>query len=75
MLSEQPASLWDEVVGACCCRRRHPASRVGAFPRRPSPPLATHPQVALNPFHTPTTKITAPLFHQKVRQLARSYFR
>ena len=29
----------------------------------------------LNPFHTATTKITAPLFHQKVRQLARTYFR
>lgn len=29
----------------------------------------------LNPFHTATTKITAPLFHQKVRQLARNYFR
>jgi hypothetical protein len=32
-------------------------------------------QVMLNPFHTPTSKITTPLFHQKVRQLARSYFR
>jgi hypothetical protein len=32
-------------------------------------------QVMLNPFHTATTKITAPLFHQKVRQLARTYFR
>ena len=29
----------------------------------------------LNPFHTPTTKITSPLFAAKVRQLARSYFR
>jgi glycosylphosphatidylinositol transamidase (GPIT) subunit GPI8 len=32
-------------------------------------------RVMLNPFHTPTSKITTPLFHQKVRQLARSYFR
>lgn len=29
----------------------------------------------LNPFHTPTSKITAPLFQHKVRQLARNYFR
>lgn len=33
------------------------------------------PQVMLNPFHTPTSKITAPLFQHKVRQLARNYFR
>ncbi len=29
----------------------------------------------LNPFHTATTKIATPLFYQKVRQLARNYFR
>lgn len=32
-------------------------------------------QVLLNPFHTASSKITTPLFHQKVRQLARNYFR
>ncbi|KAL4429597.1 hypothetical protein ABPG77_008646 [Micractinium sp. CCAP 211/92] len=32
-------------------------------------------RVMLNPFHTATTKIATPLFHQKVRQLARNYFR
>ena len=45
----------------------------------PVPPThpPTHPcwQVALSPFHTPTSKITSPQFHQKVRQLARNYFR
>ena len=29
----------------------------------------------LNPFYSATAKITSPLFHQKVRQLARAYFR
>lgn len=50
---------------------------------RPSPVRCLHTwlccpsrvQVMLNPFHTPTSKITAPLFHHKVRQLARNYFR
>ena len=32
-------------------------------------------QVLLHPFHPPPSKITTPLFHQKVRQLARNYFR
>ena len=32
-------------------------------------------RVLLNPFFTPTAKITSPGFNQKVRALARSYFR
>ena len=44
-------------------------------PRYVLTPWLLAPQVMLNPFFTPTTKITSPLFHQRVRQLARNYFR
>ena len=57
----------------CVQRRRSRADH--CRPPRPQTPPPPAPQVMLNPFHTPTTKITAPLFHHKVRQLARNYFR
>ena len=63
--------------GGGLCKRvvGQPAAVCCAWPTWPSlAPLAV-PQVMLNPFHTPTSKITAPLFHHKVRQLARNYFR
>ena len=53
-------------------------SQAAALPAGPpacEPPPRRAPQVMLNPFFTPTTKITSPLFHQKVKQLARNYFR
>lgn len=32
-------------------------------------------RVILNPFFTPTTVITSPTFHAKVKSLSRAYFR
>lgn len=58
------ASAWLGSLLLCVM----PGPPAVACPSRP-------PQVMLNPFHTPTSKITAPLFHHKVRQLARNYFR
>lgn len=56
-------------------RREGRHGSASSLPTPDSVPLLGAPQVALNPFHTPTSKITSPPFHQKVRQLARNYFR
>jgi hypothetical protein len=65
--------------GAAATLRRR-CCQGSAFPRpaltRCQPRCrARHSQAALNPFFVPSARLASPAFHQKVKQLARSYFR